>query len=482
MVALMFVIGLVNILWAERLTINNGLGWDGVFYGSWAKDFYQAVVVHGIPDYYTQRFLPSAIVHYSMRLFRVPLDTANVILAFDFYNLALLVLSSFIWGLTADRLAISNKGKWFGFFFLFLNYAVLKNNVYHSVLTDTSAFALGFLMFYFFLADSVAGMLVVILVGGFVWPTIPVFGTLLLVLPYRKVATSPEPSPYRLNLIIAGLASVVCLLALIRLTDSRLPERIGYFVGILRIDLPLVYVSIACVIAYLFFGLLRLLDNGEMFSPRSLLGRVAWRRLGAVLPVLALIIVLRHLISSGESAGWTTTSSFVIYTLLCSLTEPLIFLVSHAVYFGPAILLLVLFWRPFCESLKTFGPGLSLFMLLNLLLSINPQSRFQINVAPLVLILIVNLGDRTFLKNQSLLFWLFLCLLYSKVWYTFNTAPQVYDETMTSLLNFPLQHYFMSSGPWMSRQMFFIQGSVVLVTGIVIYFMTARQRMRNDEL
>jgi hypothetical protein len=498
MVLLMLVIGVVNILLAERLTVNNGLGWDGVLYGKWAKDFYNTVVVQGIPDYYTQRFLPSAIVHYSMRLFRVPFDNWHVIHAFDVYNLVLLVICSYVWGLTADRLSISNKGKWLGFFFLFLNYAILKNNVYHSVLTDTSAFTLGLLTFYFFLADNVAGLLIVILLGGFTWPTVPVLGAMLLVFPRSNPATSvnlatsvklhparewplltKEPAPYRLNLWLAALTSLVFLLALLRLTDHRLTERIALFVGILRIDTAVVYLSVAAVVGYLFFGLLRLLDSRGLFNVRTLLQSVSWVRVIAVLPVLAGIVVLRHLVSNGEIAGWPSTSSFVIYTLLCSLTDPLIFLVSHVIYFGPAIILLVLFWRQFCESLRSFGPGMVAFMLANLFLSINPQSRFQINVAPVVLILIVSLGDRTFLKNQSLVFWFLLSVFYSKVWYKFNTAPQIDDGTMTSLLNFPLQHYFMNSGPWMSQKMYYVQGAVVLVTGVVIYVLTRSSRRAN---
>jgi hypothetical protein len=480
MVLLMLAIGLVNILFAERLTVNNGLGWDGMFYGAWAKDFHQAVIVHGIPDYYTQRFLPSAIVHYLMRLFRMPFDDPHVMLAFDFYNLALLALCSYVWGRTADRLSISVRGKWFGFCFLFLSYAILKNNFYHSVLTDTSAFTLGLLTFYFFLANNVIGMLIVILLGGFTWPTVPVFGALLLVLPRSSL---PEGrAPYRLNLWLAAGVSLLCLGAILRLTDHRLAERIALFPGILRIDTAVIYLSIAGVVGYLFFGLLRLLDHRGIFDVRYLLRSVKWRRVAAVIPVLAVIVIVRKLLSSGELAGWTTNSSFVIYTLLCSLTDPLIFLVAHAVYFGPAIILLALFWKQFCKSLGSYGPGLIGFMLLNLVLSINPQSRFQINAAPVILILLVSLFDRALLKYQSLVYWCLLSLFYSKVWYKFNTAPQIYDGTMTSLLNFPLQHYFMSSGPWMSQRMYYIQGGIVLLTGIVLYFVTGRSRLSEAEL
>jgi hypothetical protein len=177
-----------------------------------------------------------------------------------------------------------------------------------------------------------------------------------------------------------------------------------------------------------------------------------------------------HLLANGEAGGWPF-KSFLIHSLLVALTEPLIFLVAHAVYYGPAILLLVLFWRPFCEALSRFGPGLRIALILNFLLSINSQSRYQINIVSTFFIILVCMLDRAGLKFRSLPVWVLLSLFYSKMWYTFNTGPQVDDETMTSLLNFPLQHYFMSSGPWMSHQMYLIQGGIVLLTAILLWFL-----------
>jgi len=101
MVIMMLCIGVANILWAERLTVNGGFGWDGMWYGSWAKDFYNAIFIQRVPAYYVQRILPSAIVHYGMRLLGVPLHDKNILLGFDIYNLVLLLLSVYVWGLTA---------------------------------------------------------------------------------------------------------------------------------------------------------------------------------------------------------------------------------------------------------------------------------------------------------------------------------------------------------------------------------------------
>jgi hypothetical protein len=174
-----------------------------------------------------------------------------------------------------------------------------------------------------------------------------------------------------------------------------------------------------------------------------------------------------------------SVTGVIVYTLLASLSEPLLFFVAHVVYYGPVMLLLLFFWRPFCDSLQEFGPGLRLLVILNVILSVNPQSRSQINVVTVFVMLLVRLLDRRGLHHGSLPFWALLCLFYSKVWYTFNTAPQIDDGTMDALQGFPLQHYFMSSGSWMSAPMYYVQGAVVVLTAIVLYFLVKQRGARQ---
>jgi hypothetical protein len=69
-----------------------------------------------------------------------------------------------------------------------------------------------------------------------------------------------------------------------------------------------------------------------------------------------------------------------------------------------------------------------------------------------------------------------LCIACSKVWYVFNTGPQIDDGTQEVLLRFPLQHLFMNSGPWMSRDMYFIQGALVCALTVFLYVTVVRRR------
>jgi hypothetical protein len=78
MVIAMLLIGVVNIGWAERLTVADGLGWDGQYFAGFVKNFYEGVFVHGVPDYYAPRVFSSGVVHYGMKLFSVPFENSNI--------------------------------------------------------------------------------------------------------------------------------------------------------------------------------------------------------------------------------------------------------------------------------------------------------------------------------------------------------------------------------------------------------------------
>lgn len=501
MVAAMLLIGVANITWAERLTVNDGLGWDGVRYAAWTKNFYDSVFIERVPEYYVQRILPSVVVHYGRRLVLAPFfdsqtkgqilnDAQNIILSYDIYNLILLLISAYVWGLIADKLKIGNRGKWLGFCFLFLNYAILKHNFYHSVLTDTSAYALGILMFYFFLTRRQVSLLICTLLGAFAWPTLLYMGILLYVFPCEKDdrPTGLPPTAYppkKLNFIFAAVATGVSLAAVLFLLYYNFAERFARFGRTLRpLDTSLLPLSILALLLYLFFGLAIASADARLFSPQYILKALDWRRVAVALGLLTAVKITVKLLASGEEFGWGDTRTFFIHSFYTALYDPFIFLVSHTIYYGPCILLLIFFWRRFSERIGRFGIGLRLLLIMYVIFGINSQSRFILNAMPIFIIVLVGLLEDYGLKPRHIGLWLVLSVLYSKVWYVFNTAPVADDGTLEVLLTFPLQHYFMNSGPWMSSRMYLAQGAGVLLTALAVLlgikcgFIPGR---RNDE-
>ena len=491
MMLVMLGFGLVSLRWQEKLPVGDGFGWDGVNYGTWAKDFYKSVVVDKLTGYYVQRMAPSAIVHYGTRAVLFPFysqeqvrqilaQNETIIIAFGIYNLLLLLFSVYLWARIADKLGITERGKWFGFCALFLNYAIAKSNFYQPVLTDTSAFFLGLLMFYFFLKRNSIGLLGVMIAGGFIWPTLPITAAILIVFPRTEESDEPPvPAPVAVRTLSVGISAAACLAVLALFI---------YFVrqGIaqdwdkaesLRVDFGLVYLSMAAAIIYLFWGFKAALMDSRLFNIRYLLKTFQWKWAVAAVLVLVLLRITVHHLALPVPSTWTFKLLF-IYIFISALTEPFIFVVSHAIYYGPIILLIVVFWRLFCDQAGRFGVGFRLFVLLNLFLSICPQSRYQIPAISAFVIVMVCIVDRLGLQRWDMVAWIALSLFYSKIWFIFNTAPMA-PSGMASLLSFPLQNFFMNSGPWMSHSMYIVQGSIILVTLVLLTALVMKLRLRE---
>ncbi len=481
---LMLVVGMLNVIWGEKLAVNGGFGWDGALYAAWAKDFYTSIFVQKVPEYYVQRIVPSAIVHYALRLFSIPLSNHAVILGFELYNLALILISVWIWCLIADKLQISPRGKWLGILLLFVNYAMLKSNYYQPVLTDTSAFALGLALFYFFLTNRQVAFMLTFIMAAFTWPLLAYQGLLLYILPYRPVVRGPQSlieglPKSRINLVVAGLMCFMLSLAYIVFFThfDRVALKFGSISGIDRSPFRL-GVSVLGALAYLLFGIAIAVGAVSLFDVRAILKAIHVRRMAFGASVLLAATLVAQLLSNGE-AGPLTMTSFAEYTVVVSVMKPLLFLVAHVVYFGPAVLLVLLFWKPFCRCVEEFGPGSKLLVFTSLLLSINPQSRFLLGVFPIFIVILIRVLDRLRLHPYEYMAFTLLSLFYSKVWYKMNTAPMAFTYDRRELLEFPLQHLFMNSGPWMSEAMYRVQGAVVAATALLLYVWLFRKEGRE---
>src|SRR6185295_14699796 len=135
--------------------------------------------------------------------------------------------------------------------------------------------------------------------------------------------------------------------------------------------------------------------------------------------------------------------------------RPLLFLVAHVVYYGPIVLLLVILWKPFCRAIHKQGLGLTLFILVNMPLTLTSESRGSISVLPFFVTFLVVASEK--LQWRTSYYWTIgaIALVFSKVWFTMNN-PTVEGE----ILKFPAQNLFMNIGPWMANIPYVIQGSI----------------------
>ena len=456
-------------LWGELVPVGNGLGWDGASYGNWVKNFH----VSEIRPYYVQKLFPSALIHYALVLLKLPLVDATVIAAFTFYNLSLILLACLVWILVANLLGISIRGKWLGFAGLFVNFAILKEAFYYPVLTDIPAFALGLLALYFFLKNNVWAIFLITLVGAFTWPVIVCTGVLFLLFP-RKPIEAVDTKGNLFSIMIAGLVTVIYCGSAVYFYFIRGWTTSGY--GAENVIDSVVYLSLALSVVLLFRAIQVLLRNVSFKSLLLELRRFEPVRviLAALIVVIQVILILIPHVRAGESTGEPQMATMFLLLMaiisLLSIAKPLITLVSHVVYFGPIVILLVFMWKAFSEEVRRHGVGLISVILLSVFVGMDPESRHSIGAFPVFVPFLVKATDRC--RWRSNIYWIFggTALLFSKVWFDINSASK-----SATPLGIALQSYFMNHGPWMSVYSYLLQGQIILVAVVLFYYLLKQQ-------
>jgi hypothetical protein len=464
-------ISLIGLIFGEKIKYGGGFGMDGYFYGTWARDFFSSIFVGGVDLYYIQRILPSAVVHYSLRLLHLPLTNRNIITAFGILNVIAITCSAYVWCLIANKLAISRQGKLFGFMALFLNFALMKWPSYYPVLTDVLGFFIGLLMIYFYLLDKKIGLFILMGLGAFVWPMLIYQGALLLMFPRDEVRDKTCTSaPYGLN-IVAGAAVALGVLVYLAwlalhtdLTMTRIPPMTS-----------LVHLSIAISVLYLFFGFVVLLDCDKLFDFKHLFGYVKrWTFFAAIIFFFA-IKWLQGSLANGPSLRSFSEELYLIAS--ANLAKPAIFYVAHVMFFGPIIILALFFWKSASKIMHQHGLGLTLCLAFGLLLSLNSQSRQLISFFPLLVTFVVKGIDDISWRPYHLFLFASVSVVLSKVWLLISGAPIDLDET-----KFSEQLFYMNVGPWMSDYMYSIQGTAVLIAGVLLYLLYVKHTKRTITL
>jgi hypothetical protein len=450
-------------LLTERIPFNNGLGWDGAIYAKWARDFHQEAFETGIDAYRIQRILPAAITHYTLRALGMTLSDKHIINCFAAINIISITLVAMFWVRIADRLAISTRGKWLGFTALFLNYAVLKNTSFNPVLTDMPAYAVSAGMVWAYLAQRQLALFVLTALGAFVWPTLIYIGAILILFPRdQERDRQTAPAPFHLNLLVAGLLTLYLGLGI----SYVLLQLNGPVFGFLEPIAPVIRLSLAIAVVYVFFGSRRLLDNAALYDVRRWL---SWSRLGTLVALLGMVVAIKAFQAGlTDRPGYMAFSVYLLTVGVGTVAKPGVFLVAHVAYFGPWLLLAAMLWKPICAFVHQHGVGLTLATLAGVLHGLDSESRHAIYLVPMLVPFLAKATDSLGWQTNTYLILAAVSALGSKVWLTIK------GTFLDNAFFYPDQLYWMHHGPFMSHAMYLAQGAAVVAAGVWLYMVYAR--------
>jgi hypothetical protein len=466
----------VTITVGERIGVNGGQGWDGAGYTTWAKGFSGMVLTEGLTRYHSQRILPSAIVHYALRGTGQALTTPHVIVGFQVLNSVLLIASAVLWAHIGKLLAWRRSAAWAGFVALFASFACARHALYYPTLTDTTAFALGMLMTWGYVARRPIAVWWSALLGAFTWPALVPQAFVMLLAPRREPAVAPVEVAWqrRAHRLALWLAMVVVAAYLsIVFAYYRAPVRapgFDHFAAWVRTDLLVLTVPLLALL--LGIGLYLLLAPPEVWNLRA-----HWRHrrprylLCAAGSLAAIVLVWWWWVREiGVQRGGPTSAQFVCVQALEALRGPLWGLVHHVVYFGPIVLIAVLSWRRAGALAARWGPAATASLALTLVFAAGSESRQWINLVPFLVTITIAVTEERWTARRTIAFSA-VALVWSKLWF-----PIGYD-TPSNWLEFPNQRYFMNLGPWASDRMYLVH-LVAAVASLLVMYLVIRPPRR----
>ena len=439
-IALALFVGLfaAQLFTCERYLQNDGLGDDGTFYAEWVRRFDWNLPHMGLHAYSAQRVVGVGMARLWIDATHGPMTNANIVRAFQWVNLASDALAFFAFGRAARHLALTRAGYLFGAIALFVNFGVLKWIPFDPVLTDAEGFALGCGALALWTGRHTIPLAVLGVVGAFVWPSFGYVACVLVALPRPPRAGEPPDAPGWLPNAIAAVAAAWWAVEAHALADFR------PMFGVALAARSVFGLSCLVVALALFFALRRL-ARPSLLVVHVRRGSIAGAAV-ALAGGLGLYAAIRAGLAWASASASATlpqppfvsTQFFLQNTLFLSVQRPAAFLVGHAVFFGPWVVLPFVRWRDVADAAARLGAGMVGALGLAVLMGMNNEGRRMFGLAPVVLApVLLGLGRaRWTLERLGQL--LVITLLASKVWYTLVQTPVPDPETMTS-----------SIGPWM---------------------------------
>lgn len=454
-------------LWSDRIPVNNGMGWDGAYYGLIAADPIGAVHHGDLDSYGVQRILPSIVVYAALRTVRAEPTPQHIVAAFEVLNALLLTLGAALWVAIARTLRLAPRIAWLGWMGLFVNFAIMRQASYYPVLTDVSAFVVGLGMLLCFVRRWRVALAVVMLAGAFVWPVATVVGFLLLAAPSAPLPERAERGDLAM-LAAIGAATGVCALTSYLYFMKDLEWQPGIHVTIVA--------SIALVTVFVFIVTVTMLRGARFQDVGMIAKAIEIRDVALTAGVLCAVFLVDHALVHNTGGGYTR--SMLRSLGMLAVAKPFNFFVPHAVYFGPIVCLVVPTWREFTRVAREWGIGVVGVILLTIGLGLNSESRQAMLGFPIVVaVTVVAIGRQGWPARAN---WLVAAfgLVASKIW---MPMPLIDGPTTdATIVHYPMQLYFLNHGPWISTPNFLWQSAAVAIITLSLWAVARAARSSAD--
>ena len=335
------------------IPVASGFGWDGIFYGKVAMNFQN--MIGSIDSYHANRIFPGILIHYFFSFLKFPLHIESVLFGYKVYNIIILVLSSVIWVSISRHLALNQAAKWIGFFALFINYPLLNLHFYYPPLTDGTAFFFGMVMLYSYLKRNDILLLFVSMLSFFTWPAGVIIGLLLFIYSKtHKIIWHDKNKRTPLFLILILLSPFLAFIGANFIGEIKnIIVQSGMDGKIFKkFNEPGIYSPVnftyllnsilnATYIVFVFWVILKNFEFRHFIKYNF--QRKTFIKIFVSIIILIVLILFKRIIYAPDLATLTPLNYFRFYFVGSNVRFPFQFIIYQVTYWGPIILLLILF-------------------------------------------------------------------------------------------------------------------------------------------
>lgn len=463
------------------INAGNGFGYDGAWYAAITKNLSGMIHNGELSLYRIQRILPSAAVKILMTVFRIPVEDYFIIKSFQFYNLILLSASSILYIKISELFNLSLKYIWFGFILGFVNYGIFLMPFFYPVLTDITAFFLGFCLYYFYLKDNLIAKIIVTLLSAFTWPLLVFTGILLIIFPVSfKVNKGDLQTGNHRNAKL-----IICLLSAVPFLIQAFITLDQYFSGL---EIKTIYTQpvkqlmyFSSVLNYFILVLFFYVILPEKIPFASVAGilKKTLRKLSLkhVISALAIIVFTQtvyRLIGNSTIESETDAGSIFYFMSVYSVTKPLVYFVTSIGYFGPVFMICFVLLKEYRSILFNSGTGIYITFIVSFLILLITEARLITSFFPVIIVLTALVARKLNFSRSLFVIFTIYSLILSKIYIPMNNVPDISSDRYS----FTNQLYFMNTF-MISKNSYYIQGILFLsMTVIFILF----YRNRNNKI
>ena len=437
--------------------------WDGLEYHNIALYFQQDSYKENIGSYYVQRIFVSFLLFLFSYATNTEISEINTVIFYSLWNIFCTSISLFCYLRISEKYMLSPATKVFGFAGIFYSFFTLKMSSFYPVLLDQTAFMLGFVLLYSLLYNKIILSYFTIFLGAFTFPTILPSGLLLTVLSdkkYKKYFLSVQSHTVKYTRIIAGplkilvpfFSSLLYLYLIYFFFESK-ENAVYKFANEKIINLdeywPSAMLSASAIFIFV-YNIISLIVRKNINQIISFIHIAV-----SILLFLSVKLIYYSISNQKISLGFLW---FPINLIKQSIQFPLVSIASHINYYGPLIILSIIFHKEILELVVKKGLGWFLFFVINfgfmLLGSESRQFVFFIPFCSVIVLKLLNQKISETFQFQKLIFHIIICLLFSKFWWIINVsgfAEKIKYLYLTSDFdNSIIQRYFIFQGPWLN--------------------------------